>query len=88
MESIRHGAGPELKKRGLMDKVRGMRRDGLSNRIPQQHKDTAADYFDRGKQLLSEEYFPEERRDQFIYRGKKVCCHVSFWQSVLLIVRS
>ena len=54
-----------------MDKVRGMR-DGLSDRIPQQHKDAAHDHLARGKQFLSEEYFPEERRDQFIYRGKKV----------------
>jgi hypothetical protein len=54
-----------------MDKVRGVR-DGLSDRIPQQHKDTAHNHLNRGKQFLTEEYFPEERRDQFIYRGKKV----------------
>lgn len=27
---------------------------------------------DRAKNFLKEEYFPEERRDQFIFRGKKV----------------
>jgi hypothetical protein len=64
----------EVKKRGLMDKVRGVR-DGLSDdsdRIPPQYKDTAHNHLNRGKQFLTEEYFPEERRDQFIYRGKKV----------------
>ena len=42
-----------------MDKVRGMR-DGLSDRILQQHKDTANDHFNRGKQFLTEESFLEE----------------------------
>ncbi|EDR16148.1 uncharacterized protein LACBIDRAFT_187323 [Laccaria bicolor S238N-H82] len=46
--------------------------DGLSDRIPQQHKDTANDKLERGRKFLTEEYFPEERRDQFIFRGKKV----------------
>ena len=27
---------------------------------------------ERGRHMLSEEYFPAERRDQFIFRGKKV----------------
>ena len=27
---------------------------------------------ERSKHMLSEEYFPAERRDQFIFRGKKV----------------
>lgn len=46
--------------------------DTLADKVPQEHKDKASDQFDRAKQFLSEEYFPEERRDQFIYRGKKV----------------
>jgi len=46
--------------------------DGLADRIPQQHKDKIQDKLDQGKHLLTEEYFPEERRDQFIFRGKKV----------------
>jgi len=61
----------EVKKTGLMDKVRGVR-DGVSDCIPQQHKDTAHKYLNRGKRFLTEEYFPAERRDQFIYQGKKV----------------
>lgn len=44
----------------------------MTDRVPQEHKDRANDNFNRAKQVLSEDYFPEERRDQFIYRGKKV----------------
>lgn len=61
-----------------MNKLRSTR-DNLLDRVPQEHKDRANDQrakaneqVDRAKQFLSEEYFPEERRDQFIYRGKKV----------------
>lgn len=42
------------------------------DRVPQEHKDKASEHIDRGKQFFSEEYFPKERRDQFVYRGKKV----------------
>jgi len=45
-----------------MDKVQDVH-DGLLDRIPQQHKHAVADHFKRGKQFLSEEYFPEERWD-------------------------
>lgn len=77
----------EAKKSGLMNKIRGVRvrkhlfvlrpsltlfQDNFSDRIPQEHKDRANEHYDRAKQVLTEEYFPEERRDQFIYRGKKV----------------
>ncbi|CCM06183.1 uncharacterized protein FIBRA_08425 [Fibroporia radiculosa] len=61
----------EMKKNGLMGRLRGVR-DQMSDRMPQEHKDRANEHFDRAKQFLSEEYFPPERRDQFIYRGKKV----------------
>ena len=46
--------------------------------IPQQHKDKAHDHIERGKAFLTEEYFPEERLDQFIFRGKKVSICVLF----------
>ena len=45
----------------------------MLDRVPQEHKDNARGKFEDSKRVLSEEYFPEERRDQFIYRGKKVC---------------
>ncbi|KAF7791135.1 hypothetical protein EIP86_002146 [Pleurotus ostreatoroseus] len=68
----------QAKKNGFMNKIRSTR-DDLLNRVPQEHKDRASeqkenakDQVDRAKRFLSEEYFPEERRDQFIYRGKKV----------------
>lgn len=56
----------QVKAKGFMGKMRGMR-----DRIPQQHKDTASGHIDRGRRFLEEE-FSEQRRDQFIYRGKKV----------------
>ncbi|KZT25454.1 hypothetical protein NEOLEDRAFT_1133378 [Neolentinus lepideus HHB14362 ss-1] len=61
----------KAKKQGLMNRMRGMR-DNITDRIPQQHKDRANDQLERGRKFLTEEYFPEERRDQFIFRGKKV----------------
>ncbi|TFK83404.1 hypothetical protein K466DRAFT_665853 [Polyporus arcularius HHB13444] len=61
----------DAKKSGLMNKIRGVR-DNLTDRVPQEHKDRANDHYDHAKRVLAEEYFPEERRDQFIYRGKKV----------------
>ena len=44
----------------------------LSDRIPKHHED-AHDHLSHGRQFQSEDCtFPEERLDQFIYRGKKV----------------
>lgn len=65
------GEVAEEKKQGVMDKMRQFR-NGLSDRVPQDHKDTAQEKLDRAKHFFSEEYFPEERRDQFIFRFKKV----------------
>jgi hypothetical protein len=61
----------ETKGRGFLGRLRGIK-GGVSERIPQEHKDRVGDEFDRAKNFLSDEYFPPERRDQFIYRGKKV----------------
>lgn len=61
----------EKKKLGLLDKMKGVR-DNLLDRIPSEHKGKAHDHAERSKKFLVEEYFPEERRDQFIYRIKKV----------------
>jgi hypothetical protein len=70
--------------KSLMDKVRGVR-DDLSDRILQQHKDTAHDHLNRGTQFLTEEYFPEGRRDQFIYRSKKVLWFIFYAPSLLIL---
>jgi hypothetical protein len=64
----------EEKKMGMREKMRQMGnnvREGFSERIPQHRKDEANDTLERGRRMLSEEYFPPERRDQFIFRGKK-----------------
>lgn len=79
----------EQKKGGVMGKMRQMR-DGLTDMIPQQHKDmvqdNAKDYHDRSRKFLTEDYFPQERRDQFIFRFKKVILecqkHDGYQQSI------
>jgi len=60
-------------------------------RHPPQYRDAAHHHLARGKQFLSEEYFPEERRGQFINRGKKVrkwclLCTI-FTFSLLILLR-
>jgi hypothetical protein len=60
--------------------------DGLLDRIPQEHKDRAGDQYNDSKRFLLDEYFPEDRRDQFIFRGKKVRPRPRFLlQSILTI---
>lgn len=44
----------------------------MSDRVPQEHRDTAREKIEQGRKVLVEDYFPEGRRDQFIYRSKKV----------------
>ena len=53
------------------------------DRTVQEHKDIANEKFDRAKHFFSEEYFPEERRDQFIFRFKKVGQIAVSWPNVL-----
>ncbi|KAF5347588.1 hypothetical protein D9756_010708 [Leucocoprinus leucothites] len=65
VEDIQEAEQPEAearaKKTGFMGKMKDMT-----------HKDKAQEHYDRGHRFLTEEYFPEERREQFIFRGKKV----------------
>ncbi|KAG8738026.1 hypothetical protein FRC10_007389 [Ceratobasidium sp. 414] len=56
----------EVAKKSLREKIMGVR-----DRVPQEHKDRVNDQIDKAKDFLRDE-FPEERRDQFIYRLKKV----------------
>jgi hypothetical protein len=63
--NVCRGDDTEARKKGIMEKVRGLH-DGLTERVPQQHKDAANGHIERGKKFLIEEYFPEEHRDQFI----------------------
>lgn len=46
--------------------------DNLMGCVPQEHKDRANEQLEGTKSWFADEYFPEERRDQFIYRAKKV----------------
>ncbi|KAL0564659.1 hypothetical protein V5O48_017384, partial [Marasmius crinis-equi] len=55
------------KKRGFMDRL-----TGVKDSIPAEHQDKAKGHYNRGKEFLTEEYFPDTRRDQWIWRGKKV----------------
>jgi len=75
----------EVAKNGVKEKMMGIR-DNLLDRLPQDKKDRVGEHYERSKHFLSEEYFPEERRDQFIYRGKKVIVecqqHEDYQQSI------
>ena len=46
--------------------------DNVLGRVPPEHRDKANDHKERARRFLSDEYFPPERRDQLIYRFKKV----------------
>jgi hypothetical protein len=46
--------------------------NGLSDLVPQEHKEEARNQLEQSRKVLAEDYFPEDRRDQFIYRIKKV----------------
>lgn len=47
-------------------------RDGVSDALPHQSGDAVNERMERSKTFFNDEYFPKERRDQFIFRGKKV----------------
>jgi hypothetical protein len=57
----------------------------MLDRIPDERKDQARGHRDRAHEFFTEEYFPEERRDQFIYRLKKVCL-VTVTPSTMLLL--
>ncbi|KAI0644415.1 hypothetical protein C8Q79DRAFT_1011468 [Trametes meyenii] len=66
-----HEADVQARKQGLSVKWSDVK-DTLRGRVPDEHKDRVSEHKDRVKNFLSDEYFPEERRDQFIFRLKKV----------------
>ncbi|KAG6820002.1 hypothetical protein H0H93_006621 [Arthromyces matolae] len=57
----------EESKKGFRERMKGYK-ESFADRVPSEHKER----IEKGKKFLAEEYFPPERRDQFIYRGKKV----------------
>lgn len=71
-EPIQDEADAQTRKQRLQGKWTDMK-DTIRGRVPDEHKDRANEQTQRVKNFLSDEYFPEERRDQFIFRLKKVC---------------
>ncbi|KAL4069133.1 hypothetical protein J3A83DRAFT_4535807 [Scleroderma citrinum] len=63
--------GVEETERSFIERMRAAR-DNIAEHIPGNQKDRAREQLDKGRRYLTEEYFPEERRDQYIYRAKKV----------------
>lgn len=61
---------PDPNDEGNQQKARGKVAE-LKDRIPDEHRQKAADYIQKSKNFVNDE-LPEERRDQFIYRLKKV----------------
>ncbi|KAF5332450.1 hypothetical protein D9611_005445 [Ephemerocybe angulata] len=65
----------EEKKSGMRSKMREMRDNvkGVFNeKVPEDKRNQLNENVDGTKKFFTEEYFPEERRDQFIFRLKKV----------------
>ena len=47
-------------------------KESIIGRIPEEQRDRAKEHQDRITNFFRDEYFPPERRDQFIFRLKKV----------------
>ncbi|EIN05339.1 hypothetical protein PUNSTDRAFT_106990 [Punctularia strigosozonata HHB-11173 SS5] len=61
----------EAGKKTLKSRLFGFK-DAVSSKVPDEHKEKVREHRDRAREFFTEEYFPEERRDQFIFRLKKV----------------
>ncbi|THU95239.1 hypothetical protein K435DRAFT_779121 [Dendrothele bispora CBS 962.96] len=62
------GQEAAVKKKGLFERMK----EGFSSSVPQEHQDKAKSQAQRGREFMTQEYFPKERRDQWIWRAKKV----------------
>ena len=62
---------PDMDQGDAQNQARGTAQN-LKNRIPEEHRQRVSDADDQTKGVF-QDAFPEERRDQFIYRLKKVC---------------
>ncbi|KAK7458027.1 hypothetical protein VKT23_009935 [Stygiomarasmius scandens] len=62
------GQDTPAKKKGLFERMRA----SFSSTVPAEHQDKAKAQAQRGREFLTQEYFPKERRDQWIWRAKKV----------------
>ncbi|KAI0737543.1 hypothetical protein C8Q80DRAFT_1276300 [Daedaleopsis nitida] len=70
-EPVQDEADAQVRKNRIQDKFSGVK-DSLLGRVPDEHRERANEQTDRFKNFFNDEYFPEERRDQFIFRLKKV----------------
>ena len=70
-EPVKDEGDAQARKSRLQDKFNGVK-DSIMGRVPDEHKDRANEHANRAKNFFNDEYFPPERRDQFIYRLKKV----------------
>ncbi|KAM5543234.1 hypothetical protein V8D89_003108 [Ganoderma adspersum] len=61
----------QTRRERLQGKFVGMK-ESIIGRVPEQHRDRAKEHQDRITNFFRDEYFPRERRDQFIFRLKKV----------------
>ncbi|GJJ13079.1 hypothetical protein Clacol_007329 [Clathrus columnatus] len=65
------GQGNSLRVDNLRSGV-SMTDSQLKGKIPEKHREQVASQYDRARGFLLEDYFPQERREKFIYRLKKV----------------
>lgn len=68
---VQDEAGAQERKSRLQDKFNGVK-DSIFGRVPDEHRERANEQTARFKTFFNDEYFPQERRDQFIFRLKKV----------------
>ncbi|KAI0245752.1 hypothetical protein BJV78DRAFT_1260530 [Lactifluus subvellereus] len=69
-DAINPKADADAKPSGFKGRLQNLK-EGLSDRVPQEHKGTAREKIEQSRKVLAEYYFPEGRRDQFLYRSKK-----------------
>ncbi|RPD78550.1 hypothetical protein L226DRAFT_543850 [Lentinus tigrinus ALCF2SS1-7] len=70
-EPVKDEGDAQSRKSRLQDKFTGVK-DSIMGRVPDEHKERANEHANRVKNFFNDEYFPPERRDQFIFRLKKV----------------
>ena len=75
---------PDVDREGAKNQARE-KGNQLLNKVPEHHRQKFNDGVDQTKGILNDA-MPQERRDQFIYRLKKVSCRLIFPISLILIL--
>ena len=70
-EPVQSEGEAQTRRERLHGKLAGMK-ESIIGRIPEEQRDRAKEHQDRITNFFRDEYFPPERRDQFIFRLKKV----------------